>query len=179
MVIKINNMKFIKENWFKVLISFGIIFVLITYSYNLHQQRKEKEFNMNLKCQTKGSFYHYNKKTNKCDDAIEIVFSNCKFKIENLKEYRGSYGKNQNGYIVHEGYIRNVSKTAHYLNGMVDNIYSRNGNILLAEGYTSAETTIKPNEAIPFKVHALIPKMHDIDNLAFREDLYPWFLTCK
>ena len=195
--------KFIKNNWFKIIVSFFILLIAISISYyfvvNPYLEKESKaeciEFYLkNLKeagnslkfdslekindgCSDNGPLFFLFEEKNKISNNKEL--RKCNFDIANLKKYRGSYGPNQNDYLVFEGIIKNNLDTEENLKAMIVKNYNKD-NMFISEGFLSINKNIKPGFSISFKVHTLIPKEYKAyKNDEIISDIYPWFLTCQ
>lgn len=194
--------KFLKENWFKLVVSLALVIIsgVILFSYALKPYYKEKKKQACVSSVYENSNangvvikYEDLKSINSyCEsgfDELDYKFKekqSCSFELNDIKEYKGKYGndKYSDSYVVYEGLIKNTSSRSQNLKAMIAKIYTGD-KVFIADGYTEYAKDIEPNESIPFKVHVLVPTAHETEIRKYfsdrdiSKDIYPWFNTCK
>jgi len=179
--------KFIKKNWFKIILVICVISISTGYLWNIKIKIQNDAFNKNIQCKKENPISFYNPISNKCENPTrrKRKRSICNFELKDVREYKGTYGENANSYIVYEGLIKNNSEREELLEAMIAKVYNEK-NVFTTEGYTSIKEFIEPGKSLPFKIHTLVPTAHDTvikkyfnESSSLSPDIYPWFLTCK
>lgn len=163
--------KFIKNNWFKIILATASLIASSTYAFKEYLDYKEQ---LEIK------------------KAAELP--NCNFTVFDTKEYKGRYHNSwnnnndestENAYIVYEGLIKNNSNRTESLKAMIAKVYNEK-DIFISEGYEPQDIQLESEKSVPFKVHTFVNASFDThvrkyfnESQYFKPDIYPWFTTCK
>ncbi len=194
-------MKFLKENWFKLIAVFLLLIVSASALYyfivNPHNKEKKKNECISIKYEGAKQFgIPINSDVLREIDSYCTINMNgalgtfnkidtCGFELKDVKESRledesywaaGTYTLWPGLNILYKGLIKNSSNKKQILRSMVAKIYTEDMTYL-NEGYTDYNKTMEPGTSLPFEV--LVSVQDEFKKEIIKKDIYPWFATCK
>lgn len=192
-------MKFLKENWFKLIIVLFLLIISVSVLYyfivNPHNKEKKKNECISLvdeNMRQSGKYFSLKEIDSYCSISSNYVLGmfekidSCNFELKNIKE---DIGKE---IIFYKGEIKNNSTKKQKLKSMIAKVYTEDMTYL-NEGYKDYDKIMEPGATLPFEVRVLVPyefkteteeydasqNMMIISKTTINKDIYPWFATCK